>query len=470
MADTDELSDYAIQRQQELQHARDVMDAQQWIDASQYQPPGSPTQALGRGGQLRGPVSYDRSVLLTPKGTTGLRGYPTGEEYAAGIARENAIRKAEQDQQDVYQVSARYPSAPKFQMPSTDQLIDVGIQTRRNQLQNEINTRKVHLGLLHPSAIGASAAMLDSEQPVVIGGGTRHPRYAPSQASQSRAELEILSRSAAALDRAQQANIANKSRLAIESAKQNEVVAQDTARAQVVDFMSNIDESRYPHGSPDRETFIGKVFGNRPDWLHVMAKDKDLSKFVQDHVDAHKTVADTLNALKTAYPDTQFTPSVNAKGGVSYRGAVAPEVKEQTKLAALLHKQTGLTPDEFAAIDPSQVKAGGIFVGDTSKGTGVFHDAEGGFNANGSPKGEFSDDFTKVVEGYKPGVTKLTPEQERAARDRISSSGAIQIDTGKGYKTVIPRALYQRYLSTFGNAEAPSGGKKVISVEDWLNQ
>ncbi len=236
--------------------------------------------------------------------------------------------------------------------------------------------------------------------------------------------------------------------------------------------MSNIDDQRYPHGSPDREAFIGKVFGSRPDWLHVMAKDKDLSKFVQDHVDAQQSVGATMQALKQQYPDTQFTPSITSKGAVSYRGSISPDTKDTSKLEQLLHKQTGLTPDEFAAIDPSQVKAGGIFVSKGTPGNGIFHEGDGGFNTNGTPKGEFSNDYTKVIEGYKPG-TQLAPEDQKKAQDRIASGGAIQIDTGKGYKAVIPRTLFQRYQSEFGNQDqtgAAPAPKGAIPLDDFLKQ
>jgi hypothetical protein len=275
------------------------------------------------------------------------------------------------------------------------------------------------------------------------------------------------------------------SRLALANAKQNEVYAQDTARGQVVDFLNNIDDARYPHGSDDRQAFIGKVFGNRPDWLHVMAKDPHLYQYVQGHIDAQDAVGKTMAYLKTLYPDeeslpniggTRMVPSVNAKGQVSYRGSTAatPDDKAQSKLEARLHSQTGLTPDEFSSIPESNAQAGGIFVrqsNSTDPSAGTFHDSGAGFNQNGTPKGDFDNDFRKVIDGYKAGVTQITPEQEKAARNRIASAGAIQIDTGKGYKSVIPRVDYERYREAFSNGQGNTvPAKKVLSVDDWLNQ
>jgi hypothetical protein len=297
-----------------------------------------------------------------------------------------------------------------------------------------------------------------------------------------RAELAILQHSASNLDRAQAGVMQQNSRLALANAKQNEVYAQDTARGQVVDFLNNIDDTRYPHGSDDRQAFIGKVFGNRPDWLHVMAKDPHLAQYVQDHVQAQDKVASTMAQLKQLYPDedslpniagTRMVPSVNAKGGVSYRGSTAtsPEAKNEAKLTTTLLNTTGLTPDEFSKLDPNQLKAGGVLVpetGDTPQNRkGTFHEGVTGFYQNGTPKGDFSNDPKWLTQHG------VAPDE---ADKRIRSGGAIQIDTGKGSPVVIPRARYHQFLSVFGGGNADQGGvqaapaKKVLSVDDWLNQ
>jgi hypothetical protein len=451
--------------------------------------------------------------MLIPKGAEGIRDYP-GQNELPGGAQAAAVKSynAEVGSQfprgisgplgsaanidfsnkndvlnlDVNNAMTRYPSAPQFQMPSTDQLVDAGIQAKRNAIQSEIDNRMVHLGQLPPSAIGASAVTLANERaPITSVGRHGQTRYGASEADTMRAELAILQHSASNLDRAQAGVMQQNSRLALANAKQNEVYAQDTARGQVVDFLNNIDDARYPHGSDDRQAFIGKVFGNRPDWLHVMAKDPHLAQYVQDHVQAQDKVASTMAQLKQLYPDedslpniagTRMVPSVNAKGQVSYRGSTSatPDDKSQSKLEARLHSQTGLTPDEFASIPESNAQAGGIFVrqsNSTDPSAGTFHDSGAGFNQNGTPKGDFDNDFRKVIDGYKAGVTQITPEQEKAARNRIASAGAIQIDTGKGYKSVIPRVDYERYREAFSNGQGNTvPAKKVLSVDDWLNQ
>lgn len=484
MADTDtsQLDDIEAERKARYDQSRrfaDRLAASERIDLAGSQPPGSPTQFLGRGSQLLGPRATDEYniPLPTPRGAKGLRGYPSAAEYAAADAANVAQGKEDQFNSDVNAAGSRYPSAPRFQMPSTDQLIDAGIQAKRGQLQSEINTRKVHLGMLPPSVIGASAVTLDSEQaPIVSTGRHGQSRYGTSQANQTRAELGFLERNAAQLDKAQAEVIRQNSRLALQNAKDNEALGQDTARAQVVDFISGIDETRYPHGSDDRQKFIGKVFGSRPDWLHVMAKDPHLSKYVQDHVEAQDKVASTIAQLKTLYPDMEVTPkSISGAGKVGYGVGMSAEdkaaAKEQTKLVTRLHSQTGLTPEEFAAIDPSNVKAGGIFVPrptDKDPKAGTFHHEGGGFNTNGTPKGEFDDDFRKVLDGYDSRVA-IKPDQEKTARDRISSGHAIQIDTGKGYKSVLPRVDYERYREAFKQGQTTAKGK-VLSVDDWLNQ
>lgn len=489
MADaTDQLDDIEAQRQARYEAARrsaEQIAASQRIDLAGAQPPGSPTQFLGRESQLLGPRATDEFniPLPTPRGAVGMRGYPSAAEYAAASANDAATAKENQFNTDLNAVGSRYPTAPRFQMPSTDQLIDAGIQAKRDALQNEINTRKVHLGQLPPSAIGASATTLDSEQAPVTSIGRHGQRgYGASPASQTRAELAFLEHSAAGLDRAQAEVIRQNSHLALQNAKDNEVLSQDTARAQVVDFLGNIDDSRYPHGSDDRQKFIGKVFGSRPDWLHVMAKDPHLAKYVQDHVDAQDKVAQTMAQLKTLYPDLEVTPrSISGTGKVGYGVGVSAEdkaaAKEQSKLEARLHSQTGLTPEEFASVHPDNVKAGGIWVPrptPTDANAGTFHESTSGFNTNGSPKGEFSNDTTHILGSivggvYKPGTTAITPKQQADAEAQIKSSGAIQIDTGKGYKSVIPRVDYERYRDAFKKGRPATAGK-VLSVDDWLNQ
>ncbi len=484
--DPSQLSAYSQGQIKAFQRQADVINSQRAAIAASDKPPGSASEFLGRESQPLAPVTYFsvpsangppiQGPMLIPRGARGIRGYPTaadesaidnynattGKSVAASVNAPNGYpnltgySKSDQLSDDVNRVAGQYPSAPRFQMPSTDDMIDAGIAARRNQIQSRIDYLTQNPG---------------SDQPVVIGGG-RYPRYAPSQAARSQMEIRNLNAAAGELDRAQQANIANKSRLAIAQAKQNEAVAQDTARGQVVDFLSNIDESRYPHGSADREALIGRVFGSRPDWLHVMSKDKDLAKYVQGEVEAHTNVAQTMAALQQQYPGTKFTPSVTSTGKVSYRGSQTPETKEQDKLTALLHKTTGLTPEEFAAIDPNSVKAGGIFVAGTGdkpdNRSGTFHPGEGGFDGYGKPKGDFTNDYTFALSGkYKPGETKLTDEQIRNAKSQIESGGAIQIDTGKGYKAVIPRPLFQRFQTAF--PEGTSGNKEVMSLDDYYN-
>lgn len=486
MADTDELTDDTQDRVKAFQRQSDVIQSMRNADAASYKPPGSPSEFIGRESQPIAPVGYFQAngqtgPMLVPRGAEGIRGYPSAAEYDAANARDAAASKENQFNVDLNAVGSRYPTAPRFNMPSTDQLIDAGIQAKRDALQNEINTRLVHLGKLPPSAIGASASVLDSEQAPVTSVGRHGQRgYGASPASQTRAELAILEHQASGLDSAQADVIRQNSHTALLNAKENESLAQDTARAQVVDFLGNIDDSRYPHGSDDRQKFIGRVFSGRPDWLHVMAKDPHLAKYVQDHVDAQDKVASTMAQLKTLYPDEEslptiggvrMVPSMNAKGGVAYRGSTAatPEAKEQSELETRLHSQTGLTPDEFASISPDSARAGGIVTTD-SAGKKIFHIEGGGFNVNGIPKGEFNNDFINFIDGYKPGETAITPQQEKDARSRVDSSHAIQIDTGKGYKFVIPRVDYERYRDAFGGQQGSQPNKKVLSVEDWLNQ
>jgi hypothetical protein len=518
MADetTDDIEAERQRRYEESRRAAEVIQAKRRIDAAGYQPPGSPSQFLGRESQLLGPRTTDEYgiPLPMPRGAVGLRGYPSQDEltgegaaardsYNANVAAQfphgisgplgnaanvNFASRDDLTNLDVNNAIGRYPSAPRFQMPSTDQLIDAGIQAKRDALQPEINKRKVHLGLLDPSAIGAVATTLDSDQPRVTGVG-RHgqARYGASQADQTRAELALLERHASGLDRAQADVIRQNSHLALQNAKDNEVFSQDVARGQVVHFLNNIDETRYPHGSPDRQAFIGKVFGNRPDWLHVMAKDKDLTKYVQEHVDAQDAVGKTMAVLNQLYPDEEslptiggvrMVPSVNAKGAVSYRGSTAatPDAKAQAKLEARLSSQTGgLTPEEFAAIPEDNVKAGGIITTDAN-GKKIFHIEGGGFSTNGMPKGEFSNDFTNFIEKYEPGKTQITPEDQKKAEARIAASHAIQIDTGKGYKSVIPRVDYERYRQAFAPDDESAvpqksqGKVRVIPVDEWLKK
>jgi hypothetical protein len=511
MADTDELTDDTQDRVAAFQRQADIIQSMRNADAASYQPPGSPSEFLGRESQPMSPVSYFQAngqvgPMLIPKGAEGIRDYPgqnelpggaqaaavksynaeVGSQFPRGISGQlgNAANIDFSNKNDVLNLDVnnamtRYPSAPQFQMPSTDQLVDAGIQAKRNAIQSEIDNRMVHLGQLPPSAIGASAVTLANERaPITSVGRHGQTRYGASEADTMRAELAILQHSASNLDRAQAGVMQQNSRLALANAKQNEVYAQDTARGQVVDFLNNIDDARYPHGSDDRQAFIGKVFGNRPDWLHVMAKDPHLAQYVQDHVQAQDKVASTIAQLKTLYPDLAVTPkTITSTGKVSYGvGASAEDkadAKDQAKLEARLHSQTGLTPDEFSALPDTNAQAGGIFVSrptTSDPSAGTFHDSLAGFNANGTPRGNFDNDFKKVLNGYKPGV-EITPEQEKTARAKIASAGAIQIDTGKGYKSVIPRVDYERYREAFSNGQGNTApAKKVLSVDDWLNQ
>ena len=468
-ASPDALPDVMAGREARYQASRTAAQELQAIQARNAQsdmPPGSPTSYLGGNGQVVGTVQQDEFGIPkpAPAAAVGLRGYPTTDEINAGIARDAAQAKEDQFNTDINSVMGRYPAAPKFQMPTQQDLIDPLIERQRNAEANAVANLNERL-------------KGESDQPLQYG-----KRIVPGAAAGTRAELAMRSRNLAQLDQAQQANISGRSRLALEAAKRNDLASQDTARAQVVDLFSNIDESRYPHGSPERDRFLGTVLGQRPDLVHAIVKDKFLGKFVQDHMETHKTVGETMQALKDQYgqqgENLRFTPTITAKGDVSYHSSLAPTAEEKNKatLAKSLSKETGMTPEQFAKIDPNQVKAGGIFVPETGhtpdKPKGTFHDTNAGFYSSGVPKGEFTNDTKLIMPGYKEGKTIPTKEQKDAAEKRIREGAAIQIDIGKGKQNpVIPRARYNQYLSVFGNQQTPvKTGGKVMSVEDWLNQ
>src|SRR5262245_22259196 len=69
-----------LQRRYEQSHrvAKQIAAARR-IDATGYQPPGSPSYWIGREGQLLAPVEYDDHGIRkpAPTGAAGIRGFPS---------------------------------------------------------------------------------------------------------------------------------------------------------------------------------------------------------------------------------------------------------------------------------------------------------------------------------------------------------------------------------------------------------
>lgn len=162
------------------------------------------------------------------------------------------------------------------------------------------------------------------------------------------------------------------------------------------------------------------------------------------------------NAIMTLTTDPQNAGWIqNASAASRVRDVTSLHDKEQAKTQTAatvnLNKYTGLTPQEFAALDhKTQVKAGGIL--ETKGGKTTFHEADGGFSTQtGRPKGEFSNDATRFLpDQYKTTPWENIPKDVKdTASQRMSRGGAVQIDTGKGYPVVMPRTQYESFKQQF---------------------
>lgn len=166
---------------------------------------------------------------------------------------------------------------------------------------------------------------------------------------------------------------------------------EQTARdaAAVMSGLSKI-ESTYKHGTPEFRDAITQLTESNPMFIHSSSASAAVRKAAEFH-------------------DTQ-------------------EQKRTSTLQTNLQKQTGLSPEEFAALDPSAFKAGQI-VG-----------------------GAFSNDATRLLDPkYKDKPWEKIPQAEKDRVNKIMQQGeAIQVDTGKGYSVPLMRVDFENYRRAFG--------------------
>lgn len=155
-------------------------------------------------------------------------------------------------------------------------------------------------------------------------------------------------------------------------------------------------EAKYKHGTPEFQGAVTNLVGQNPLGMNA--------------AQARKRVLDA-----TTFHDKE-TERMNLKA------------------ASDLQKTTGLTPEQFAALDHgTQVKAGV---------------AE--FDKSGKLKTDFSTDTKPFIppEYQNTQWEKIPADVRSKINENITKGGAIQIDTGQ-YKVVIPRTQYENFKNQF---------------------
>jgi hypothetical protein len=174
---------------------------------------------------------------------------------------------------------------------------------------------------------------------------------------------------------------------------------------------------------------------------------------------------DAVSALAEQHPDY-----VNSKQAFTMmKEAVTShdkaEEKRFIKAQSDLQKATGLTPEEFAKLNPQQAfAAGGIRI--TEEGKPRVHFGGSGFTAQGKPKGEFTREASEILAPEHAALLaagKPLPKGVlEAGKEQMKAGGAIRIDTGKGYPVIIPRTDFERFTTAF--RPEPTGAQPVIDL------
>lgn len=152
-------------------------------------------------------------------------------------------------------------------------------------------------------------------------------------------------------------------------------------------------------------------------------------------------------AIRDQFPDAGIT----AVKALHDSAALHDKTEERglAKMTANLQRATGLTPEEFARLNPNAFAAGAIV--EQKAGQAVTHLGESGFSKEGKPKGEFSTATAALIPPEYAGkpFDQIPQEVKDQINQKISGGGAIQIQTGKGYNVVIPRTQFENFKSTF---------------------
>jgi hypothetical protein len=210
-------------------------------------------------------------------------------------------------------------------------------------------------------------------------------------------------------------------------------------------LLRDLESIQAKRGTPEYEPEYARVVLAHGDALSTKAGQTAATLYSSVHDDTAGRAA----RVAAQYPGVVAVPSgIGAKGGVTYKFE-RPGEKELATAATALQKSTGLTPQEFAAIDPNtQTKAGGIL----DPKTGTLHLGQTGFDATGKPKGTFTNDTSLLIppEHKNKPWEQVPGDVKSKIQADITGGGAVQIDTGKGYSVTIPRTQFENFQRQFG--------------------
>lgn len=281
----------------------------------------------------------------------------------------------------------------------SDELINQAIESRRNieAQRTEIQSRRSTLiNQLKSVAQGRRTSHLASSINAEIRALASEERHLDNQ--EKFTDTEAKTRMVAAFRNAQMAD----KHLEIQRHTQT---AQQASN--ILLGMADI-ESKYRHGTPEFQDAMVNLVGQNPLGMNA--------------AQARKRVLDA-----STFHDKEIE-------------------RIRFKAASDLQKTTGLTPEQFAAIDhASQVKAGVIV-----DPTGAVHTGPTGFDTKGTPMGNFSTDTKPFIpkEYQNTPWEKIPDEVKQKINANITKGGAIQIDTGQ-YSAIIPRTQYESFKNQF---------------------
>lgn len=209
-------------------------------------------------------------------------------------------------------------------------------------------------------------------------------------------------------------------------------------------LLRDLESIQAKRGTPEYETAYLKTVLAHGDALSTKAGQTAATLYSSTHDDQAARAARVAAAHPEVVP---VLTGLSAKGVEQYK--FVPKGKALEKPTAELQKATGLTPQEFASLDPNtQTRAGGIL----DPKTGTLHLGQTGFDATGKPKGTFTNDTSLLIPPeHKNKPWEQVPEDVKSKiQADITGGGAVQIDTGKGYSVTVPRTQFENFQRQFG--------------------
>lgn len=323
-------------------------------DASGYPNP-MPAHAVG----VQGVLSPREEQFWNANPNGAVKDRITGSLIGLGdsdLSRQRALQTADISPTGGSGAPMTFGGNGQERTPTIDDFLDPAIESRRGEIANERATVMEHLNTASRQRIRG----------------------------QGLSPWEIEYKKLQALDHADtvlQHEQFSRAHLKLETVKQNNLIQQRTQDAntegEMRQFMYGLDPRQYPPGSVQRDQLFREKFGSNPQWLDLLARNKEFAKEVDEHIKGHEDVGLVMQQIQQAGGTVRMT-GIGASGKPIYKveeaGAVPAQVEQryirlqasiqqhleqsdQEKKANVAGKKAGVPYSKAAQLHADQLEA-----------------------------------------------------------------------------------------------------------------